>query len=80
LKVHLHHFSKITSHDDGRSGSVPLIKVADPDPDSIGSVDTDSESGSGSRRAKITHKSRKNFIVQVLKCWIASFEISRLLL
>jgi hypothetical protein len=32
------------------------------DPDSIGSVDPDpySESGSGSRRAKATHKSRKN--------------------
>jgi hypothetical protein len=31
------------------------------DPDSIGSVDSDpyTESGSGSRRAKITHKSRK---------------------
>jgi hypothetical protein len=32
-------------------------RVADPDPDSIGSVD--SESRSGSRRAKMTHKSRK---------------------
>ncbi len=29
------------------------------DPDSIGSVAPDSESGSGSRRAKMTHKSRK---------------------
>jgi hypothetical protein len=29
------------------------------DPDSIGSVDPDSESGSRSRRAKMTHKSRK---------------------
>jgi hypothetical protein len=29
------------------------------DPHSIGSVDPDSESGSGSRRAKMTHKSRK---------------------
>ncbi len=29
-------------------------------PDSIGPVDPDSESGSGSRRAKMTHKSRKN--------------------
>jgi hypothetical protein len=29
------------------------------DPDSIGSVDPDSESGS--RRAKMTHKSRKKF-------------------
>jgi hypothetical protein len=28
------------------------------DPDSIGSVDPDSESGSGSKRAKMTHKSR----------------------
>ncbi len=37
------------------------IRVADPDPDSIGSVDPDSESGSGSRRAKMTHKSRKIF-------------------
>jgi hypothetical protein len=32
--------------------------------DSIGSVDPypDSESGSGSRRAKMTHKSRKKFL------------------
>jgi hypothetical protein len=29
------------------------------DPDSIRSVDPDPESGSGSRRAKMTHKSRK---------------------
>jgi hypothetical protein len=38
-------------------------RVADPDPDSIGSVDPDLESGfgSGSRRAKITHKSRNFF-------------------
>ena len=37
-------------------------RVADPDPDSIGSVDPDpdSDSGSRSKRAKITHKSRKN--------------------
>ena len=34
-----------------------LISVSNPD--SIGSVDPDSESGSGSRRAKMTHKSRK---------------------
>ncbi len=35
-----------------------VCRVADPDPDSIGSVDPDpdSESGSGSRRAKMTHK------------------------
>ncbi len=46
------------------------------DSDSIGSVDPDSESvsGSGSRRAKITHKSRNFFKVHVLKCWMASFE------
>jgi hypothetical protein len=45
------------------------------DPDSIGSVDPDSESGSGSRRAKMTHKSRQKFVkVHVLKCWMASFE------
>jgi len=52
-------------------------RVADPDPDSIGSVDPDpdSESGSGSSRAKMTHKSRKkNFKVYVLKCLMASFE------
>jgi hypothetical protein len=31
--------------------------------------------GSGSRRAKMTHKSRKKFVkVYVLKCWMASFE------
>ncbi len=47
---------------------VPCSRGADPDPDwirnSIGSVDPDpdSESGfvSGSRRAKMTHKSKKN--------------------
>ena len=61
--------------------------IADPDPGSgsvldpysIGSVDPDpyseSGSGSGSRRAKITHKSRKKLVkVHVLKCWMASFE------
>ncbi len=47
------------------------------DPDSIRSVDPDpySESGSGSRRAKMTHKSRKklrNFMI--LKFWMFSFE------
>jgi hypothetical protein len=40
------------------------------DPDSIGPVDPDpvpdSESGSGSRRAKTTHKSRKNSCFDVL--------------
>ena len=37
--------------------------------------------GSGSRRAKMTHKSRKNMVnVHVLKCWMASFESWRLLL
>ncbi len=49
------------------------------DPYSIGSLDPDpdpySESGSGSRRAKLTHKSRKILVkVHVLKCWMASFE------
>ncbi len=47
------------------------------DPYLIGSVDPDpySESGSGSRRAKMTHKSRKKLVkVHVLKCWMASFE------
>ncbi len=38
----------------------------DPDPDSIGSVDPDPESGS--RRAKMTHKSRQKFVkVYVLR-------------
>jgi hypothetical protein len=39
------------------------------DPDSIGPVDPDSESGSGSRRVKMTQKSRKkfkNFMFEVL--------------
>ncbi len=38
------------------------------DPDSIGPVDPDpdSESGSGSRRAKMTHRSRKNSCFEVL--------------
>ncbi len=52
-------------------------RVTDPDPDLIGSVDPgpDSESGSGSRRAKMTHKSKRKFVkVHVLKCWMASFE------
>jgi hypothetical protein len=45
------------------------------DPYSIGSVDPDQESesvsGSGSRRAKMTHKSRQYFVkVHVFKCWI----------
>ncbi len=74
-----------------RSGSVQIItdrdpigpktSVVDPDPEpdpySIGSVDPDpySESGSGSKRAKMTHKSRKKLVkVHVLKCWMASFE------
>ncbi len=48
------------------------------DLDTIGSVDPDS--GSGSRRAKMTHKSRKKLQVHVLKCWMASFESWRLLL
>ncbi len=34
-------------------------RVANPDRYSIGSVDLDPDSGSGSRRAKMTHKSRK---------------------
>jgi hypothetical protein len=46
------------------------------DPDSFGSVDPDpySESGSGSRRAKMTHKSRKIKKFHVLKCWMYSFD------
>jgi hypothetical protein len=32
------------------------------DPDSIRSMDPDSDSGSGSRKAKMTHKSRKTFL------------------
>jgi hypothetical protein len=45
------------------------------DPDSIGSVDPDPESGSRSRRAKMTHKSRKKLKkFHVFKCWMASFE------
>jgi hypothetical protein len=44
-------------------------RVVDPDPDPY------SEYGSGSRRAKMTHKSRQYFVkVHVLKCWMASFE------
>ncbi len=41
------------------------------DPDSIGSVDPDPYSESGSRRAKMTHKIRKNLEIHVLKCWIS---------
>jgi hypothetical protein len=42
---------------------IGVSRVADPD------------SGSGSRRAKMTHKSRKKFVkVHVLKCSMASFE------
>jgi hypothetical protein len=37
--------------------------------------DPDSQSGSGSRRAKITHKNRKNVNeFPFLKCWMFSFE------
>ncbi len=44
-------------------------------------LDPYSESGSGSKRAKMTHKSRKKCVkVQVLMCWMASFESWRLLL
>jgi hypothetical protein len=39
-----------------------------------------SGSGSGSRRAKMSHKSRKISEVHVLKCWMASFVSWRLLL
>jgi hypothetical protein len=46
------------------------------DPDSIRSVDPDpnSESGSGSRRAKMTHKSRIFFLKFMLKSWMPSVE------
>jgi hypothetical protein len=47
------------------------------DSDFIGSVDPDldSESGSGSRRARMTHRSRKILKkVHGLKCWMFSFE------
>jgi hypothetical protein len=64
--------------------SCPLCsRVVDPDPGSgsgldpysIGSVDPDPDSESGSRRAKMTHKSRQQFVkVHILKCWMASFE------
>ncbi len=39
-------------------------------------LDPDSECGSGygSRRAKMTHKSRKFLKFHVLQCWMASFE------
>jgi hypothetical protein len=41
---------------------VPQVKisVSDPDPDTIRSVDPDPDSESGSRRTKMTHKSRKS--------------------
>ncbi len=47
-----------------------LSNVSDPDSDSIWSVDPDldSESGSGSRRAKMTHKNKKNMKFDVSKC------------
>jgi hypothetical protein len=34
----------------------------------------DPDSESGSRRAKMTHKNRKNKKFYVLKCWMFSFE------
>jgi hypothetical protein len=70
-------------HPSGLMGLKSSVVDPDPgsgsvlDPYSIGSVDPDpySESGSGSRRAKMTHKSRKKMVkVHVLKCWMASFE------
>ena len=57
-------------------------RVVDPDPEpdpySIGSVDPDpySESGSGSRRAKMTHKSRKNSCFEVLDALFCELETS----
>ncbi len=57
-----------------RSGSVLdsySIGYVDPDPDPY----SESGSRSGSRRTKMTHKSRKKLVkVHVLKCWMASFE------
>jgi hypothetical protein len=54
-----------SSEEEEEEGKVlePIAEGRVADPDSIGSVDPDpdSESGSGSRRAKMTHKSRKNF-------------------
>jgi hypothetical protein len=46
------------------------------DPDSFGPVDPDpySESESGSRRAKVTLKSKKCKRFLVLKCWMIIFE------
>ncbi len=44
----------------------PLSRVSDLDPDSISSVDPYLESESGSRRDKMTHKSRKN---QEISCF-----------
>jgi hypothetical protein len=59
----------------GSGSGLDPDSIGSVDPDSIRSVDPDSESGSGSRRAKMTHKSRKKFVkVHVLKCWMASFE------
>jgi hypothetical protein len=53
---------------------VLATRVADPDPDWI-RIQSVCGSGSGSRRAKMTHKSRNFFVkVHVLKCWMASFE------
>jgi len=48
------------------------------DPYSIGPVDPDpySESGSGSRRAKMTHKSRKNLCFEVLDGLFCELEAS----
>ena len=50
------------------------------DPYSIGLVDPDpdpySESGSGSRRAKMTHKSRKKSCFEVLDCLFCELEAS----
>ncbi len=48
------------------------LKNSVSDPDSIRSVDPDSESGS--RRGKMTHKSRKNLKFDVLKSWMFSFD------
>jgi hypothetical protein len=55
-----------------------LGRVSDPDPYSIGPVDPDpySESGSGSRRAKMTHKSRKNSCFEVLDGLFCELEAS----
>jgi hypothetical protein len=71
IRIHLIYWIRVQIRNPNVSickNNVLVIRVSVLDPYSIGPVDPDpySESGSGSRRAKITHKRRKNSCFEVL--------------